>query len=138
MTGLHKNLKKLRHDRRLTQKQVAEAIDISQGNYSAIEAGKFDPSLSTLCKLADFFNESLDTLTNFIQIIDEDEPLSKEEEEWLDYYRNMTSAERSLMQGIVSVVKTQSQNPRAFLPKSMDVIDYEEERLERSSKDKKD
>ena len=133
MSDLAQNLKKLRHNRRLTQKQVAESIGISQGNYSAIESGKVEPSLSTLTALADFFNETLDTLTDFIRIIYEDEPLTIEEEEWLELFREMDAKERSMSLGILHAIKEQRENPYKYLPKDMDSVDFLEEMKQKES-----
>lgn len=56
------NLKELRKKRGISQIEIAKAIDIPQTSYSRYEQGICDPSISTLIKLADFFNISIDTL----------------------------------------------------------------------------
>lgn len=127
MTSLSMNLKKLRHNKRLTQKQVANEVGISQGNYSSIEAGKVEPSLSALISLAQFFGETLDTLTSFVHIVDESEPLTVEEEMWVDTYRNMEMQERSFAIGMLSVIKNQREKPYGYLPRDMDMVDWDEE-----------
>lgn len=52
----------LRKEKNLTQKQLAEAINTSQANISRWEQGIIEPSISECCKLADFFNVSIDYL----------------------------------------------------------------------------
>lgn len=56
-------LKDLREDHDLSQKQVSEMLYISQVTYSYYEIGKKGIPLETLCKLANFYNTSLDYLT---------------------------------------------------------------------------
>lgn len=56
------NLKILRKKQNLTQQQVADAIGIGMQAYAYYEKEERDPSPDTLCKLADFFNVSLDEL----------------------------------------------------------------------------
>lgn len=45
-----------------TQKQVAEATDITTTNLCHYEAGKMTPTLQTLAKLADYYGCSIDYL----------------------------------------------------------------------------
>lgn len=45
-----------------TQKSMAEYLGISERAYQHYEAGTREPSLETICKLADFFNVSVDYL----------------------------------------------------------------------------
>ena len=55
-------LKKVRQDKKLTQKEVADALGISQPSYQQWENGKRSPSGETLEKLATYFNVSVDYL----------------------------------------------------------------------------
>ncbi|GAB2022918.1 helix-turn-helix transcriptional regulator [Pseudolactococcus yaeyamensis] len=55
-------LKSLRLEQKLTQKQIAEKLGISQQSYAQWENGKRKPSGETLQKLADFFDVSVDSL----------------------------------------------------------------------------
>ena len=50
-----KNIKRLRELKKLSQKEVAAGGSIPQGQYSRIENGKVEPSISTLEKLAIVF-----------------------------------------------------------------------------------
>ena len=57
------NVKKLRKDNNLTQKEIGEKIGITQQAYQKIEqSGK--TTINTLTKLADYYNVSLDYLCN--------------------------------------------------------------------------
>jgi transcriptional regulator with XRE-family HTH domain len=50
-----KNIKRLRELKSLSQKEVCADADFPQGQYSRIENGKVEPSISTLEKLASVF-----------------------------------------------------------------------------------
>lgn len=49
-------LKELRSERGLTQKQIAEQLNMSQQGYARWESGKIQPSIPTIEKFANFFN----------------------------------------------------------------------------------
>jgi len=53
------NMRLIRDNKRLSQKEVALSVGIPQGQYSRIENGKVEPSLSTLEKLTNFFGISM-------------------------------------------------------------------------------
>lgn len=57
-----KNLKLLRIERNLTQKDVANFLKCNQTAVGKYERGELEPSLDTLKKLADFFGCSIDYL----------------------------------------------------------------------------
>ncbi len=54
-----KNIRQLRGHKRLSQKEVCADSGIPQGQYSRIENGKVEPSISTLEKLASVFDVSV-------------------------------------------------------------------------------
>lgn len=56
------HLLKLRTERKLLQKDVAKAIDLGLHTYQRYEYGEREPQLSTLVKLADFYDLTLDEL----------------------------------------------------------------------------
>ena len=55
-------LKDLREDKDLKQEDVAKFLNISQTNYSKYELGKINIPISSLTKLAEFYNTSIDYL----------------------------------------------------------------------------
>lgn len=55
-------LRYLRESRGLTQKDIANEIDIGLHTYQRYEYGEREPQLSTLVALADFYDLSLDEL----------------------------------------------------------------------------
>lgn len=57
-----KNLKTLRLDKNITQKQVAVELNLSQQTYNYYENCKRQPGFDTLSKIAQYFNVSVDYL----------------------------------------------------------------------------
>ena len=58
-------LKAIRISRGIKQKDLAEVLGITQSAYNHYESGRSQPDISTLRKLADFYNLSLDELLNY-------------------------------------------------------------------------
>lgn len=65
-------LKKLRKKEKLTQKDIARFLNISQPAYQQFESGKKKMNLETMEKLADYFNVSIDYLLGKTDIPDLD------------------------------------------------------------------
>ncbi len=55
-------LKEIRKAQKVTQKQLANELSISERNYQDYEYGKVVPSATILIALADYFDVSLDYL----------------------------------------------------------------------------
>lgn len=55
-------LRELREKQKLFQKEIAAKLDLKTNTYQNYEAGKAEPSIAGLCKLADFFGISIDEL----------------------------------------------------------------------------
>jgi transcriptional regulator with XRE-family HTH domain len=53
-------LKKLRKQRRLTQRDIADALHISQTSVSKYERGESEPDIEMLIKMSDFFGVTVD------------------------------------------------------------------------------
>ena len=62
MKTFQEKLKEMRKLYGLTQRQVAEALGISQPSYIRYENGTSEPTLENLVKLADLFDVSADFL----------------------------------------------------------------------------
>lgn len=60
MIKLYQNIRSLREDRDITQKQMAEYLHCSQQVYSNYELGQRDIPTDVLIKLSDFYNVSTD------------------------------------------------------------------------------
>lgn len=61
------NLRKIRleDNRKLTQKDIADFLGIERTTYGKYETGSSEPNFETICKLADFFNVSIEYLMNY-------------------------------------------------------------------------
>ena len=57
-----KNLRGIREDRDIKQKEIAEYLSISQNTYSQYETGVISLTAEVLIKLSDFYNVSIDYL----------------------------------------------------------------------------
>lgn len=58
------NLKKLRLSYKLTQKELAENLGTSQQTYMKWESGKISPTLTTITKIAEFFDIPISNLVS--------------------------------------------------------------------------
>ena len=58
------NIKKLREDRELMQKQVYTQIGLKPAHYNKIEKGLVEPSIDILDKLAAFYNMTIDEIVH--------------------------------------------------------------------------
>lgn len=57
-----RNLRGIREDRDLTQKTVAQYLNVSQNTYSQYETGVISLTAEVLIKLADYYKVSVDYL----------------------------------------------------------------------------
>ena len=55
-------LKELRQNRNITQGKLAEALNLARSTVAMYESGSSEPDFSTLQKIADYFNVSIDYL----------------------------------------------------------------------------
>lgn len=59
-----KNIKKLREEKGLMQKEVANTVGVHPSNYSKMEKGEREFSIEVIDKLAKFFGLSIDELVH--------------------------------------------------------------------------
>ncbi|WP_312159605.1 helix-turn-helix transcriptional regulator [Oscillibacter sp.] len=59
---MYRNLRDLREDHDLCQRDIAELLSVSQATYSRYESGILDVPSISLIKLADFYKVSVDYL----------------------------------------------------------------------------
>ena len=62
MSNFHERLKEIRILRKVTQKQVADGIEVTETQYQNYEYGKHKPAYDIIIKLANFFKVSADYL----------------------------------------------------------------------------
>ena len=66
----HKNLKRLRTRRKLSQEDMATYLGITRQGYSKYENDKSEPSLQMLMRIADLFEVSIDELIGYSSNVD--------------------------------------------------------------------
>ena len=71
---MYKRIRDLREDHDLTQKQIAEILNMSQTGYSQYEIGKNDIPTKILIKLSEYYKTSVDYI---LGITDETKPYPK-------------------------------------------------------------
>ncbi|ODA40244.1 helix-turn-helix transcriptional regulator [Desulfosporosinus sp. BG] len=59
---MYRRLRDLREDKDLTQQQLATLLKVNQTTYSRYESGALDIPSTSLIKLAEFYNTSIDYL----------------------------------------------------------------------------
>ena len=57
-----KNLRSIREDRDIRQKEIANYLNVSQNTYSQYETGVISLTAEVLIKLADYYDVSIDYL----------------------------------------------------------------------------
>ena len=95
-----KNLRILRIRAGLSQKQLAEIINVSQQSINKYENHEVEPTLETLGIIADFFNTSIDFLVGRTDIENKIEKLSKldlnsEEVQLVQNYRKLSNKHKN-------------------------------------------
>lgn len=82
-------LKELRKENKKTQEELATLLNIAQVSYGRYELETSEPTIDTLCKLADYYGVSLDYLVgrNFNN---EYGYISEDEKELLTNFKNLT------------------------------------------------
>ncbi len=63
--ALGKRIKTLRESKNASQQDIAGLCNIEKSNFSRIEAGRTNPTIYTLSKIANNLNVSLAELVNF-------------------------------------------------------------------------
>lgn len=58
----YENLKRIRKEKRITQNQLADFLNVSRGSVGNWETGMREPDLETLSRIADYFHVSTDFL----------------------------------------------------------------------------
>lgn len=57
-----RNLREIREDREIRQKEIAKYLNVSQNTYSQYETGVISLTAEVLIKLADYYDVSIDYL----------------------------------------------------------------------------
>lgn len=100
------NLKKLREEAGVTQRTLAEAIEVSQQSINKYENHNIEPDIATLIRIADFFGTSVDYLIGHsdirhkIEIVQPFE-LTQDELWFVCQFRNLNNRQKNSIYSIV-------------------------------------
>lgn len=92
------NLKTLRKQKGVSQQKLAEAIGVSQQSINRYENHNIEPDISTLIKIADYFNISMDALVGRCEA----EGLNLQEQELVNDFRLLNCRQQNCVSDIVS------------------------------------
>lgn len=100
-------LKQLRKEKGLSQRDLAKLLNLSHSAIGLYETGKREPDFKTLKLLSRFFNVSTDFLIGNEDIPGKRETsaTSKEELEYLEFYRSLDDAEKRKFEIIKPLIK---------------------------------
>ena len=106
MTVILHRLKELRKQINISQKQLADVVQISQQSINKYENHDVQPDLDTLMRLADYFNVSVDYLIGFSDYPrsfadQEDQALSSEELLFLSLLSKLSTEEKDSILAIM-------------------------------------
>ncbi len=75
----NERLKELREEKKLNQRQAADALEVEPSKYNKWESGKNRPDFETLCKFAKFFNTTSDYLLGLSNVkhMEDDDDMGK-------------------------------------------------------------
>ena len=94
-----KNLKKLREEKGVRQKQLADVVSVSQQSINKYENHNIEPDIDTLIKMADYFETSVDYIIGHsnirrkIEVVNSYD-LNIEEAKLIENYRNLSNKQR--------------------------------------------
>ena len=94
------NLRKLRKNNGLLQKELAEDLGVTISAISLWEKGTCLPATAKLNDIAIYFNVTSDELLGLEPIKKEPANLSSEESELIEIYRNATDSDRSILMSV--------------------------------------
>lgn len=105
---LSDRLKELRKEQHLSQRSLADKLDISQQSITAWETGRSEPTSGALTKIANFFGVSADYLLGQTDVRksqkenDKQDPIDKMLDEVMSYDGKEPSAnDREVLRGII-------------------------------------
>ena len=93
------NLKVLRSEFAITQKQLADVIGVSQQSINKYENHNIEPDIETLKRIADYFDTSIDFLVGFSSErrktgLSNSQDISRQESSLIRKYRILTPKEK--------------------------------------------
>lgn len=90
-------LKELRLKAKYTQKNIAEKLNIPLNTYTQYELGNREPTVSTLIKIANLYNVSLDYLLENPNTPKQQSEFTLQEEEIIDIFRELSDENKEMI-----------------------------------------
>ncbi len=103
-----KHLKELRHQKRISQQQLATALGISQQSINKYENHNIEPDISLLIAMAEYFGTSIDYLVGYAQD-SENVGITEKERELIEGYRSLEPAQRTCVDTLIANYKSENQ-----------------------------
>lgn len=109
-----KNLKALRKEKGISQKQLADVLSVSQQSINKYENHNIEPDIATLIKMADYFETSLDYIIDHSKIRRRIEfvnsyDLNTEESTLIEEYRKLSQKQRA---SIIAILENYTDIPK--------------------------
>ena len=103
-------LKELRQSKGISQQQLADVITVSQQSVNKYENHGVEPDISTLIRIAEYFNVSLDFLTGRTEVKEMAETpkmseLSDDEVRIIMQYRNLNEKQKNCLRTVADSYK---------------------------------
>lgn len=109
------NIRKVREQKGLMQKEVANAVGVHPSNYSKIEKGEREPSIEVLDKLARLFGLTLDQLVHMEEDIPKEVTIEdKTTTEKLQLIQQLDEEDKKAVFRIIDTMLTKSKFKEFF------------------------
>ncbi|SRR6266540_209556 len=113
--SLGDNIKKIREQKGLLQKQVANELGIGYTNYNKMENGNREPSVSELQKLAKLFSMTVDQVINFDNDMPQEVVLEdKSSIEQMNLIKQLDDEDRAVVFKIIDTMLTKKKFKEFF------------------------
>lgn len=117
--NIAENIKKIREEKGLLQKQVATHIDVSKSTYSKIEKSLRDVTVIELHKIAELFNITVDQIINYDDGLPKEIILEeKNEDERFKLINNLDEDDKNTILKIIDKMLT-TKKFKEFFDKNM-------------------
>ncbi len=93
--------KELRKNKGATQEEVAKMLNVVKSTYNGYENGNSEPTIATLCKLADYYGVSLDYLCDHKSLALELPPLNENQKQLIKVIPQLNRDNLGLAYGFV-------------------------------------
>ncbi|MBE5780672.1 MAG: helix-turn-helix transcriptional regulator [Clostridiales bacterium] len=100
------NLKKLRQEKGISQKQLADVVSVSQQSINKYENHSVEPDIETMIRIADYFDTSVDYLIGHSEVnrrCEQVQPhdLNECETELIEDFRKLTEKQRNAVKAVI-------------------------------------